>query len=143
MEFYCKQNPVTFLLIRLSMFVLHLKLLPFVHLIDILPFTFILDKTPSDIGLHRVAMKIGSCDLLAVELGIPLAHIDSLPDSPLKGLRTLAYWRNGRCHGSFPTTWGFLLEKVEGVCGRTVADELRETLSRDPACVNPPPLHAR
>ena len=125
------------------MFMLHLKLLPFVHLIDILFFTFILDKTPSDVGLRKVAMKIGSCDLLAVDLGIPLSHIDSLPDGPLKGLRTLAYWRDGRCHSSFPTTWGFLLEKVEGVSGRNVADELRENLSKDPACVNPPPLNAQ
>ena len=117
------------------MFMLHLKLLPFIHFIDILLFTLILGKTPSDVGLRKVAMKIGSCDLLAVDLGIPLAHITSIPDGPLKELLTLAYWRDGRCHSSLPTTWGFLLEKVEGVCGRTVAEELRETLSKDPACV--------
>ena len=80
-------------------------------------------------------MKICSCDLLAVDLGISLAHIDSIPDGPLKGLRTLAYWRDGKCDSSFPTTWSFLLEKVEGVCGRTVAEELKKTLSKDPACV--------
>ena len=98
-------------------------------------FTFILDKAPSDVGLLAVLLKIGSCDLLAVQLGIPLSHIDSLPDGPLKGLRTLAYWRDGRCDSSLPTTWGFLLEKVQGVSGRNVAKELRETLSKDPACV--------
>ena len=80
-------------------------------------------------------MKISSCDLLAVDLGIPLTHIDSIPDSPLQGVRTLTYWRDGKCDSSLPTTWGFLLEKVEGVSGRTVAGELRETLSKDPACV--------
>ena len=117
------------------MFMLHLKLLPFIHLIEIILFTFILDKTPSDVGLHRVAMKIESCDLLAVELGIPLTHISSLPEGPVKGVRTLAYWRDGRCDSSFPTTWGFLLEKVEGVSGRNVAEELRETLSKYPAFV--------
>ena len=98
-------------------------------------FTPSVERTPSDLGLRKVAMKIGSCDLLAVDLGIPLTHIDSLPDGPLKGLRTLAYWRDGRCDSSLPTTWGFLLEKVEGVSGRNVAEELRETLSKDPACL--------
>ena len=125
---------------------LHLKLLPLIqNLIDnILLFTFILDKAPSDVGLRKVAMRIGSCDLLAVDLGIPLAHITSIPDGPLKELLTLAYWRDGKCDSSLPTTWGFLLEKVEGVSGRNVAEELRGTLSKDPACVQrKPPLNAQ
>ena len=129
------------------MLILCLKLLPFVHLIDtILLFSFILDKAPSDVGLLEVLSKIGPGDLLAIKLGIPLAHIDSLPDGPLKGLRTLAFWRDGKCDSSLPTTWGFLLEKVEGVSGRNVAKELRETLSKDPACtcaqMTPPSLNA-
>ena len=100
-------------------------------------FTFlcIIGRIPSDIGLRKVAVRIGSCDLLAVDLGIPLAHITSIPDGPLKELLTLAYWRDGKCDSSLPTTWGFLLEKVQGVSGRNVAEELRETLSKDPACV--------
>ena len=118
------------------MWMLHLKLLPFVHLIDnTLLSSFILDKAPSDVGLRKVAVRLGSCDLLAVDLGIPLSHITSTPDGPLKELLTLAYWRDGKCDSSLPTTWGFLLEKVEGVSGRKVAEELREILSKDPACV--------
>ena len=118
------------------MLMLHLKLLPLVHLINnTLLFTFILGKAPSDAGLLEALSKIGPCDLLAIKLGIPLTHIDSIPDGNLKGLRTLAYWRDGRCDSSLPTTWGFLLEKVEIILGRTVTEELRKTLSKDPACV--------
>ena len=91
--------------------------------------------TPSDAGLLEVLTKIGCFNILAVKLGIPLSHIDGVSDDSLKGLRTLAYWRDGKCDSSLPTTWGFLLEKVEVVSGRAVAEELRETLSRDPACV--------
>ena len=98
-------------------------------------FHLTLGKTPSDVGLLRVAKTIGSCDELAVELSIPLPHITSIPDGTLKSVRTLAYWRDGQCDSSLPTTLGFLLEKVEVVSGRNVAEELRETLSKDSACV--------
>ena len=100
-------------------------------------FHLALGKTPSDVGLLRVAKTIGSCtcDELAVELSIPLSHITSIPDGTLKSVRTLAYWRDGQCDSSLPTTLGFLLEKVEVVSGRKVAEELRETLSKDSACV--------
>ena len=42
------------------------------------------DKTPSDVGLCNVAIEIGSCHYLAVKLGIPLFHVDDIPDTPCK-----------------------------------------------------------
>ena len=94
-----------------------------------------IEKTPSDVGLRRVVKKIGLCEDLAIELGIPIAHVTSVPAGPLRGLQILAYWRDGRCKPSFLTTWDFCLKKVESVFGRNVADQLKEDLSTDPSCV--------
>ena len=94
-----------------------------------------IEKTPSDVGLRRVVKKIALCDDLAIELGIPITHITSVQAGPLRGLQILAYWRDGLCNPSFPTTWEFCLEKIESVFGRNVADQLKETVSTDPSCV--------
>jgi hypothetical protein len=83
---------------------------------------------PSDIGLSQVVSKIGiKYEEVAVSLGIPRAHA-SLQSGPLRGLDILVYWRNGKSGPNFPTTWKFLLQKVEEVCGSGVAKDIEKAL---------------
>ena len=72
--------------------------------------------------------KIGAeYEKLAVLLGIPRAYAVGQSGS-LKGLDTLVYWRNGKSGSDFPTTWKFLLQKVEEVCGAGVAKDIEKAL---------------
>jgi hypothetical protein len=83
---------------------------------------------PSDIGLSQVVSKIGiKYEEVAVLLGIPRTHA-SMQSGSLKGLDTLVYWRNGKSGPNFPTTWKFLLQKVEEVCGEGVAKDIEKAL---------------
>jgi hypothetical protein len=85
-------------------------------------------QIPSDIGLTQVVSIIGAeYEQLAVLLGIPRAHAVGQSGS-LKGLDTLVYWRNGKSGPNFPTTWKFLLQKVEEVCGEGVAKDIEKAL---------------
>ena len=76
--------------------------------------------------------KIGDrYEEVAVLLGIPRAHA-SMQSGSLKRLDTLVYWRNGKSGPNFPTTWKFLLQKVEEVCGAGVARDIEKTLLSEP-----------
>ena len=76
--------------------------------------------------------KIGDkYEEVAVLLGIPLAHA-RMQSGPLRGLDILVYWRNGKSSRHFPTTWKFLLQKIEEVCGAGVARDIEKTLLSEP-----------
>ena len=88
---------------------------------------------PSDAGILGVVEKISNWEMLAVRLGVPLAHIDDCKnDRTLGKSKTFDYWRNGRCDREFPITWDFLLECVEKTCGTRVAGDLKKYASENP-----------
>ena len=93
---------------------------------------FIAGLIPSDIGLSQVVSKIGGkYEEVAVLLGIPRSHA-SMQSGQLRGLDILVYWRNGKSGQHFPTTWKFLLQKVEEVCGSVVARAIEKALLSEP-----------
>ena len=88
---------------------------------------------PSDAGILGVVEKISNWEMLAVRLGVPLAHIDECKnDRTLGKSKTFNYWRNGRCDREFPITWDFLLQCVEKNSGTRVAEKLKKCASENP-----------
>ena len=95
-------------------------------------FYFCTDLTPSDVGLNQVSLEILLWERLVVNLGVPIDMVRSYRTDPLGGLIALQYWRVGRCGKLFPTTWRFLLEQVETISGKLVAEDLRQKASTQP-----------
>ena len=90
------------------------------------------DKCPSDVGVLGILEHIPLWYDLAVKLGVPIAQVEAYRlDSAMGGIHALSYWRNGRCRGAFPNTWGFLLETVESLHGPLVAKKLRDEAERE------------
>ena len=69
---------------------------------------------------------------LAIELGVPVDHVEANESKHLGGLRALKYWRDGHSGQLFPSTWGFLLQKVEATFGRNVAKDLEKKAIKYP-----------
>ena len=61
---------------------------------------------------------------LAIELGVPVDHVQDNESKRLGGLIALKYWRDGHSGQFFPSTWRFLLQKVEATFGTKVAKDL-------------------
>ena len=90
------------------------------------------DKCPSDGGIFGILKHIPKWYMLAVSLGVPIEQVDAhRSDSEMGGAMALLHWRNGRCEGDYPNTWGFLLENVEKLHGPLVAKKLRDEAERD------------
>ena len=90
------------------------------------------DKCPSDVGVLGILKHIPLWYKLAVSLGVPIAQVNAYRlDPEMGGGMSLLHWRNGRCEGGFPNTWGFLLETVEKLQGPVVAKRLRGEAERD------------
>ena len=84
------------------------------------------DKCPSDVGVLGILKHIPLWYDLAVKLGVPIAQVGAYRlDSAMGGSQALLYWRNGRCRGDFPNSWGFLLDTVEELHSPLVAKQLR------------------
>ena len=63
---------------------------------------------------------------------MPMDHVEDYSKEPVMGGdRALAYWRDGHCGKTFPTTWRFLLESVEKLRGPQVAKKLREKAEQE------------
>ena len=90
------------------------------------------DKCPSDVGVLGILKHIPQWYELAVSLGVPIAQVKAdRTDLEMGGAMALLHWRNGRCGGGFPNTWGFLLETVEKLHGPLVAKQLRDEAEGD------------
>ena len=70
--------------------------------------------------------------ILAICLGVPYDVIQSNTPASLGGLAALAYWRNGCSGNSYPSTWKFLLEKVDDQFGSVVAEAIVQKASIEP-----------
>ena len=74
------------------------------------------------------------CFRLTVALGVPKTQAEAYRqenhDFHIAGLHALCYWRDGRCNNAkFPSTWKFLLETVDTICGSQVAKQLEAIVS--------------
>ena len=120
-------------------------MLIYVHLcIDCITLLFIyfdfmtdLKKRPTDAGLQGFLNNgfIGNLyEDIAISLGVPRAQVRNYArHSHAPGVDALRYWANGNIKG-VPTTWEYLLEKVEGIpdFGPNAVESVKEDLAAHP-----------
>ena len=100
---------------------------------DILLVFIVLELSPSDIGLSNTLEAIAEWHNLAVNLGVSIGQVQAFKSDPVMGaLLALKYWRDGKCGEKFPSTWRFLLLKIETTFGGKVAKPLERKASGKP-----------
>ena len=79
------------------------------------------DLSPSESDLSKVLDIIPEWYNLAVALGVPVERVRQFQQIKTGGLEALCYWRCGESGQNYPTSWRFLLAKIEEHQGHNVA----------------------
>ena len=98
---------------------------------------FTVDGSPSESDLLNVLDIVPEWYYLAIALGVPFEQVKHLQQIQTGGIEALCYWRYGESGQNYPTTWRFLLDKIEERRGLNVAQRVKETFFAKPSLTDP------
>ena len=74
---------------------------------------------------------------LAVALGVPVERVEQFQRIKTGGLEALCYWSYGESGQNYPTSWRFLLAKIEEHQGHNVAADVKKVFFPDSLMTDP------
>ena len=84
---------------------------------------------PSESDLSKVLDIIPEWYDLAVALGVPVERVEHFQRIKTGGIEALCYWRCGESEQNHPTSWRFLLDKIEECHGQDVVRDMKKVFS--------------
>ena len=95
------------------------------------------ELSPSESDLLKVLDMVPEWYNLAVALGVPIERVKQFQRIKTGGLEALCYWRYGGIGQSYPTSWRFLLAKIEEKQGYNVAQDVKKVFFPDSLMTDP------
>ena len=74
---------------------------------------------------------------LAVALGVPVERVKLFQQIKTGGIEALCYWRCGESGQNYPTSWRFLLAKIEEHQGHNVVQDVKKGFLPDALMTDP------
>ena len=90
---------------------------------------FAVDGSPFASDLLKVLNIVPEWYNLAVALGVPVERVKHFQRIKTGGLEALCYWRYGESGQTYPTSWRFLLDKIEECHGQDVLRDVKKSLA--------------
>ena len=91
---------------------------------------FAVDGSPSESDLLKVLNMVPEWYHLAVALGVPVESANHFQRIKTGGIEALCYWRYGESGQNYPTSWRFLLDKIEECYEQDVVRDVKKTFGR-------------
>ena len=95
------------------------------------------DLSPSESELLKVLDIVPEWYDLAVALGVPIERVKQFQRIKTGGFEALCYWRYGESGQNYPTSWRFLLAKIEEHQGHNVARDVKKVFFPDSSTTDP------
>ena len=95
------------------------------------------DSSPSESDLLKVLAIVPEWYDLAVALGVPVERVKHFQQIKTGGLEALCYWRYGEPGQNYPSSWRFLLNKIEECQGHNVVRDVKKVFFPDSLTTDP------
>ena len=95
------------------------------------------DSSPSKSDLLKVLDIVPEWYHLAVALGVPVERVKQFQQIKTGGIEALCYWRCSEPRQNYPTSWRFLLNKIEECQGHNVVQNIKKVFFSDSLTTDP------